>query len=391
MTIPFHFRLADNLLSGIGATRQVENLLASHGYNRISILVDEGVAERSAYFAEIEALLKRGGREVSVQRLRGSEEPDYAYLDSVAALLRKRARPDVLIGIGGGSSLDIAKAVSVLLTNPGNGIDYRGFDKVTTPGVPTICIPTTAGTGSEVTINAVFTDNTEKKKLGINGRFMNATHAILDAEWTMSCPHKAAVSSGMDALTHTLESFMCRQHNPLTRTFSKAAFRLLYENLPALVDDPDNRDKRQNLLMAAHLAAIALFNSGSGIGGALSYPIGVHFKVPHGIGGGIFLASVVEFNVEHGYSDFADLLDQIEPHPELDALQKSRRFATAIRKLSDTLSVPRYLDEWGITRDNVDDVAQLMLPLQAAFNQNPVDFSAEHDAREMLRKHVKPS
>ena len=314
MTIPFQFQLMDNLSTGVGATRQIDSLLTRHGYHHILILVDEAVAEKSAYFSQIVELVK-SNRTVSIERLRGSE----------------------------------------------------------------------------VTINAVFTDKTENKKLGINGRFMNATHAILDAEWTSSCPFKVSLSSGMDALVHTLESFMCQQHNELARLFSKAAFRLLYENLPCLVDDPGNLDKRQTLLSAAHLAAISLFNSGSGIAGALSYPIGVHFKVPHGIAGGIFLASVVEFNVKHGYEDYADLLDQIESHPEMDALDKSKRFATVIQSLSERLGVPKYLDPWGITKTNADEVARLMLPLQTAFNQNPVHFSAEQDAREILLKHVMPS
>jgi alcohol dehydrogenase len=387
-TAPFNFRLIDDLMSGVGSTRQIKTLLAKHAYNRLLMLVDEAVAERSAYFTEIVSLLRDDGREVAIKKLRGTEEPDYAYLDTVVAELRAQTIPDAIIGIGGGSSLDITKAVAVLLTNPGRGIDYRGFDKVTKPGVPTICIPSTAGSGSEVTINAVFTDKTEKKKLGINGRFMNATHAILDAEWTTSCPFGVALSSGMDAMTHTLESFMCNQHNSLTRVFSRAAFRLLYENLPSLVNDPENRERRQNILMGAHLAGIALFNSGSGISGAFSYPIGVHFKVPHGIAGALFLPSVVEFNVEHGYTDYAELLDEIEPHPEMDDLQKSRRFATLLRELSETLRVPKHLDQWGINKGNVEEVARLMLPLQAAFNQNPVAFSAEEDAPTMLRKHV---
>ena len=390
MTAPFSFQLANSLSSGVGATRQIASLLDKHGYESTLILVDEAVANNSPYYTEIVALLGEGGRQVRIRPLRGTEEPDYTYLDSIAAELRSQPLPDVIIGIGGGSSLDITKAVGALLTNPGNGIDYRGFDKVLQPGVPTICIPSTAGSGSEVTINAVFTDKSEKKKLGINGRFMNATHGILDAEWTMSCPFGVALSSGMDAMTHAVESFMCKQNNAMTRVFSRAAFRLLYENLPSLVDDPKNRDKRQNILLGAHLAAIALFNSGSGISGGFSYPIGVHFKVPHGIAGAIFLPSVLEFNVDHGYEDYSELLDQIEPHPDLDRAQKSRRLATLVRSLSDTLGVPQYLDQWGITKHNVDEVAALLLPLQGAFNQNPIAFSAETDAPALLRKHVQP-
>lgn len=377
-------------MAGIGSTRGITELLEARGYAGALVLADEAVARSSPYFAEILTLLEAGARSVDVQHLRGTEEPDYDYLDAVVAGLRSKPLPDVVIGIGGGSALDTTKAVAVLLTNPGKGIEYRGFDKVKKPGIPTICIPTTAGSGSEVTINAVFTDKSEKKKLGINGRYLNATHAILDAEWTMSCPPGVALSSGMDAMTHALESFMCKQHNQLTRVFSRAAFRLLYENLPALVDDPGNRDKRQNILLGAHLAAVALFNSGSGISGALSYPIGVHFKVPHGIGGAVFLASVVEYNVANGYTDYAELLDEIEQQPGMDAAEKSRRFAALFRALSDYLGVPRELDGWGITKENVDDVAELMLPLQAAFDQNPVGFSAESDAPALLRKHVRP-
>jgi alcohol dehydrogenase len=389
MTVPWSFLLANHLTSGVGATRQITTFLESRGYTRPRILVDEAVAKHSPYFSEILGLLTARGLDVPVTRLRSTEEPDYDYLDAIVADLRAQPQPDVLIGIGGGSGLDTTKAVAVLLTNPGKGIEYRGFDKVQKPGVPTICIPSTAGSGSEVTINAVFTDKAEKKKLGINGRYLNATHAILDAEWTMSCPFNVALSSGMDAMTHTLESFMCKQHNELTRVFSRAAFGLLYRNLPTLVDDPENRERRQSILLGAHLAGIALFNSGSGISGALSYPIGVHFKVPHGIGGAVFLASVVEYNVERGYTDYAELLDEIEQHPELDAAQKSARFARLFREFSTRLGVPTELDQWGITKSNVDEVASLMLPLQGAFNQNPIEFSASADAAKMLRRHVR--
>src|SRR5262249_28669246 len=119
-----------------------------------------------------------------------------------------------------------------------------------------------------------------------------------------------------------------------------------------------------------------------------SYPIGVHFKVPHGIGGGIFIASVLDYNVSRGWYDYAELLDVVEPHPDWTAERKARRFAEAIRQLAEHLGVPRTLDRWGITRRNIDDVASLMTPLQAAFNQNPVPFSAEADARAMLMRHT---
>jgi alcohol dehydrogenase class IV len=364
-------------------------MIKDNGYRNVAILVDEGVFRTLPYYQEIQDVIEKAAARLHIEVLRGTEEPDYGYLDEITDKVRNIDTIDVIVGIGGGSCLDITKAVAVLKTNHGKGIEYRGFDKVTTPGVPTIAIPTTAGTGSEVTNNAVFTDKKEMKKLGINGRFMNAGYAILDGEWTMSCPESVAVSSGMDALVHSLESFMCNKANPLTRTFSKAAFTLLYHTLPSIVDDPLNKQKRQELLLGSYFAAIALFNSGSGIAGALSYPIGVHFKVPHGIGGGIFLPSVIEFNVKRGYGDYAELFDLIEPGSKMSVKEKAIRFSYLLKALSAKLSVPEYLNQWGITKKNVGEVSKLMLPLQAAFDQNPVPFSADHDAYEIITRHVR--
>ena len=384
----FAFQVKTEMYYGIGYSRNLGKFLQERGLARVGLLVDAGVAQKASYYQEVRDILAGHTKNLYIEELRGTEEPDYDYLDEVAAKIRQIEHLDVLIGIGGGSCLDVTKAVAVLRTNPGKGIDYRGFDQVVNPGVPTIAIPSTAGTGSEVTINAPFTDKREMRKLGINGRYLNATYAILDAEWTMSCPLFFAVSAGMDAMTHTLESFTCKQANRLTRIFSKEAFRLLFQALPALIDDPHNREKRQQILLGAYLAGIALFNSGSGIAGALSYPIGVHYKVPHGIGGGIFLASVIEYNVDRGYEDYAELLDLVEYRPELTPREKRLRFLEVFRALVDKLGVPTHLGQWGITRENLDAVAKLMLPMQAAFDQNPIPFAAETDALDMLRAHV---
>lgn len=390
MSEHFNFQLDNRLLYGVGRSRELPQLIAERGFSRVLVLVDEGVAKHSPYFREIAGLIGQHST-VEIEELRGTEEPDYDYLDAVASRLRAETRADLLIGIGGGSVMDIAKAVSVLLTNPGRGIDYRGFDRVQVPGVPTLLIPTTAGTGSEVTINAVFTNKQEMRKLGINGRYMNAEWALLDAEWTLSCPTSAAVSAGMDAVVHSVESFMCRQHNGLTRMFSREAFRLMYENLPCLLENPQDHAARQRLLLGAYLAGAGLFNSGSGIAGAFSYPLGVHFKIPHGICGAVFIASVVEYNVARGYDDYAELTKVVEGSGAPTREAAARRFAMLLRGLCDRMRVPRYLDEWGVTRANAPEVAKMMLPLQAAFDQNPVPFSAHTDAPDLLMRHVRPA
>lgn len=388
MKTDFFFQIDNRLFYGIGKSRELPQLIEADGWKTVAVLVDEGVAKHSAYYSEIAGLIEDAADSITTILLRGTEEPSYDYLDAVADQVRAIDGVDAVIAIGGGSALDMAKAVAALYTNPGPGINFRGFDQLTVPPVPCVCIPTTAGTGSEVTINAVFTDKSEMKKLGINGRYMNAKYAVLDAKWLESCPDWVQISAGMDAMVHTLESFMTTNRNPMTRAFNHEAFMTLYKNLPALVKAPDDLDAKQAILMGAYLAAAGLFNSGSGISGALSYPLGVHYKVPHGIGGGIFIASVVEYNVARGWFDYAELLDLVEPHEGWSDEQKAKRFAEAMRELSDTLGVPKTLCQWGVTKDNVEAVAELMVPLQGAFNQNPIEFKAETDALDMLRKHV---
>jgi alcohol dehydrogenase class IV len=383
----FLFQLDNRLINGVGRSRELGAFLRERGIVRVLIAVDEGVARHSAYYREILGVIAAVA-ETAIESLRGNEEPDYDYLDEVAAKLRQSPRPELILGIGGGSCLDMTKALAVLLTNPGRGIDYRGFDKVQAPGIATMLIPTTAGTGSEVTINAVFTDKKEMKKLGINGRYLNATWALLDAEWTLSCPKAAAISAGMDAMTHTMESFMCRQHNTMTRLFSREAFRLLHENLPCLIDAPGDLQRRQSLLLGAYLAGAALFNSGSGIAGAMSYPLGVTYRIPHGICGAVLLASVIDYNVERGYADYAELLDLVEPGAGLGPAAKARRFAEIFRRLCDRMEVPRNLDRWQVGLKDAEDIDRALLPLQAAFDQNPIAFSAQRDAPALLRRHL---
>lgn len=386
MISTFSFQIDNRLRYGFGISRTLDNFLKDHGWKDIVLVADEGILGTS-YFSIVHDRLKTVGT-VHLVPTRATEEPSYDYLDKLAETVRGFEKVDALIAIGGGSAMDIGKALAVLRTNAGPALTYRGFDKVIKPGVPSVCIPTTAGTGSEVTINAVFTDKSEMKKLGINGRYLNATYAVLDAEWTMSCPTHIAVSSGMDALVHTLESFMTTNANPLTRALNREAFKLLYENLPALVDEPQNQERRQLILLGAYLAAAGLFNSGSGVAAAISYPIGVHFHVPHGIGGGILISSVIAHNVEKGYYEYAELLDMVEQHPDWEKKMKAERFAKIIRKLADHLGVPRSLGKWGISRENLDKVVELMNPMQAAFNQNPIPFAIGNDVRTLLLQHV---
>ncbi len=382
------FTLETRLFFGVGSTDQALDMVETNRWRHIVVLIDAAVGRSSPYWLDVRAKLEAIG-DVSIFPLLTTTEPTYRYLDEVAGMVRARDTVDVIIGIGGGSALDLTKAVAALRTNQGPALDYRGFDKVLNVSTPTICIPTTAGTGSEVTINAVFTDDQEMRKLGINGINMCATYAVLDANWTASCPRSVALSSGLDALVHSLESFMTHKSTQVTRVLSANAFELIYRNLAKALDDPDDFQARQSLLLGSYVAAAALFNSGSGISGALSYPIGVHFHVPHGIAGGITLPSVIRFNVEHGWHGFRPLLATIECTEGLSDEEVSAQFIVAIGELYERVDAPRDFGQWGIGASELSALSELVATLQGAFDQNPVPFSAGADAPALLSAHLK--
>ena len=384
----FRFFLHTELLCGTHIHKELDTLISKFS-QKVLFLIDENINEHSALLY-LKNSLKSLNIEISSLLLRGTEEPDYDYLDEIAVQARK-IPADLIIAVGGGSALDLAKAVSVLITNPGCGLDYRGFDQIKVPGVPLMAIPTTAGTASEVTINAVFTNKSEKKKLGINGNYLNAKYAVLDPHFISSAPKKVMVSSGADAMVHALESFVGsnaqetnftfgqRQNaNLVTKVFAKEAFKLLHDNLRFVLDEDPDLDKLLNIQLGSYFAGISLFNSSSGIASGLSYPLGVHYKIPHGICGGMFLPSVVRYNIENGYYGYADIYDYtFEQKQDLSPLEKSEFVLKSLEHLFEDLNVPKSLSEFGVTNKDYDHVVEITQGLQGAFDQNPISLDVK--------------
>jgi alcohol dehydrogenase len=387
MSEKYFFQLQNKLHYGVGCSIEVANIIQGNDYSSILILVDEGVSEHSIYYKDFLKGIKQKKTNLTVMILRGSEEPSYDYIDKIYTEIKNLKSPDVIIGIGGGSSLDITKVVSILLTNRGKAIDYRGFDKVEKPGIPVIAIPTTAGAGSEVTINAPVIDKDKMVKMGINGKFMNAEYSILDSEWLISLPHNAMLSAGLDAMLHAIESFSCKNANLLTRLIATKAFGLVYRALPEIMVNIKDKQKLQNLLFGSYLAGVSLFNSGSSVAHAFSYPLGVYFGVPHGIGGGIVLPSVIKLNIERNYHDYSILLEEIEPGFRGSISQKSNAFYDKIVEIYKLLKVPRNYSAWEVSIDDIDLLEDQLRSFQGAFDQSPARFTG-NDVRQLLIKHI---
>lgn len=381
----FKFMVSTNLRFGPGESEKLASELKSLGFSRVATVVDRGVFDHPQVKKSLE-MVRKAGIDIDVYKSE-AVEPTYDYLESFKENFKNKIY-DCLIGIGGGSALDLTKGIAVLLANEGPAISFRGFPKLKNKPLPVIAIPTTAGTGSEATYNAVFIDSKENKKLGINSTLNFPVCAIIDPLILAGCPRSAAVSAGADALVHTLESYCHRKSTPLSRIYSKEAFHLIFNNLTRALDDPGDIDSNGKVALGAYLAGIALINAGSGFAGAFSYPLGVMYKVPHGFAGAVFLTSVLKFNIDRGYSDYAELHDLMEgADTSIPVKEKNVLLLKSIVALFEKIGIPKSLSFYGLKQKDIDILIGQYDSLKAGIGQNPVEITKD-DASSMINNLV---
>ncbi len=374
MTLP-SFCLSANIIDGDGSSQQLASLLHQRGFTRPGIVCDEGVLSALPLIADLVASMHQDG--ATLIPYPEGEEPTYDLLDSVAAGLRSDGSlsgTDVWIGIGGGSAMDFAKGLAVLSRNHGPAIGYRGFPENINAPTPIIAVPTTTGTGSEVTFNASFIDAATKTKMGINHRGNYPVLAILDPLLPASAPISVLASSGCDALVHALESFMSPSATPHTRLFSVHSFRLIMASMPQLLAGSSDLSLWADMQWAAAFAMFALSNTSSGPTGALSYYLGTNFGVPHGIAGGAFIDKICRINHERGYHDYAELLASQE-HSDTQRSADSERTVMAIEQLARQANVPESCREFGVTDADTPGFVAFSEQASGAFANNPVPLS----------------
>jgi len=369
----FNFLFYGNIAFGKGAINSVYEIIEKENYSNLGIVVDTNIIELPAVAMLIKNLKKDAHLTIVKCDI---SEPTYEKLEE-KRLGSDNIDIDVLIGIGGGSALDMAKGLSVLYSNHGPAIAYRGFDVFKNIIPPIIAVPTTAGTGSEITPNASFIDTVEKRKLGINGEAIRPKYAILDPELTLTCPEAPTISAGIDSLVHATEAFVAKKSNPMAKMFAKEGLKIVIENLPLLVEELDNIELREKVMYGAFLSAIALMNSGTGPAAAMSYPLGVHYGVPHGIGGGVFLPHVIEHNINHGYYEYGDLYGILNSSKNTKK-EKSILFLSLLRETWLSLNVPPKLNPYGLTRDGLSEFVANTMDLKSALDQNPLPFLKEN-------------
>jgi alcohol dehydrogenase len=377
----FNFKLNTNLVFGPNSLDSVVDYVKENDCKKIAVIIDRNVG-LSDHWQSIKAKLEQHC-EFDPYFENDLMEPTYDYLDEIRGQFSNDV--DALIGVGGGSTLDISKAISVLVANEKPALEYRGFGFIEKPGVPLILATSTAGSGSEITPYSVFIETESKQKFGINSPLITPILSIVDPLLTVSCPRSVTLASGMDAITHTIEAFSSKKNSTMVRLFAQEAFSLIFNNLPKLLDDLSNVDLRTKLSLGAHYAGIALFNSSGSAAGVLSYPIGTLYGVTHGMAGAPFLRPVIEHNVANGYQDYGLLYDTIDPENRVTdgTGNKNELFAQEFAAFADRLDIPRNLGTFGAKKSDIPTIIQHLQILWPAIEQNPVDL-AQKDVESIL-------
>ena len=363
---------------GKGELSGIIDFLEEKDFNKPGFIIDQAL-KSNEFVNELIQKINDKGYSATLYFYDLPFEPDYDSLDRIKFIFKEISdntpKSDVLIAIGGGSVIDFSKGIATLVTNHNDAIFYKGFPKNLNPSIPVIAVPSTAGTASEVTFNAVFTDAKLGRKLGINTHNNFPILAILDSNMTRDCPYSVALSSGLDALVHSFESFACKKSNYYTRIFAIEAIKYLFNNIESALSNKDNDDAREKMLFGAYLAGISLYNAGSGPAGALSYPLGVICKVPHGIAGGFVLPYLLEHNVRNGYSQYAEIADVLGII-EIDDLAKSQKLVKLFFELYQRLNVWEFAKKYDVKSTN-PQLKEYVELLQGAFDQNTVQFKPE--------------
>ena len=359
----------------VGAVGLIVEECKALGGSRCLLVMDRGLSE-TTIGSRIQELFRDSSIE-AIPYFEITPEPDPVLADQGAALAQKE-KVDCIIGVGGGSTMDVAKAIAVLATNDGKAEDYVGLDLVETPGLPTIMVPTTAGTGSEVTFTAVFTMRDKKAKGGINSPFLYPHTAILDPELTIGLSPEVTASTGMDALTHAIESFTSLQSHFLSEPLSIRAIELISGNLRGAVFDGSNLVFREKMMQASYLAGLGLAMSGVGAVHALAYPLGAFFDVPHGVANALLLPYVLEYNYPGNTLKFAQvarLMGEIEDGcPERVMAAK---VIEAVGLLAEDVGIPMTLHDLDVPEDAIPEMAEAAMNVTRPIMNNPRPMKAE--------------
>jgi alcohol dehydrogenase len=371
----FSFTGAKKIVFGNGSILTLASHIKElHAQNPL-VVIDKNLA-KTDLLEKIANVLIPGGMKFTVYD-KVEPEPPIELADDGAKLAIKN-KCDIVIGIGGGSAMDVAKAIAVLATNKGGAVDFLGLNKVPKPGLPKIMIPTTAGTGSEVTFTAVFVRKNLKKKEGMNSPYLYPELALLDPELTLSLPSVPTAQTGLDALCHAIESYTSVNSSPISEMFSLEAIALIAENLRACVHDGKNIVARERMLLGSLYAGIGLANAGVTAVHSLSYPLGGKYGVGHGLANTMMLPAVMAFNLPAALEKFTDVAEAMGENVDgLPAREAAYLALEAVEALIEDCGIHSTLAQFGIKEKDFPALADVALTVARPLENNPRKINKE--------------
>jgi alcohol dehydrogenase len=372
----FPFRAPATQHFGRGAVERVGEEAGRLGARRALVITDPGVA-KAGIAGRVRDLLAGAGIATGLYE-DVEPEPSVASVERAFEVARGGAPGgadgayELLVGVGGGSALDTAKGVSLRLANPGPLQRYFGVELVPATGLPMILIPTTAGTGSEVTPNAIFDDPERRLKAGIVSHRLLADVAVVDPDLTLGLPPGVTAASGLDALTHAMESYVAVKATPHTDLYAFEATRLIGANLRGAVARAGDAVARYGQMLGSYFAGIAITNAGTGLCHAMAYPLGSAYHVPHGMANALLLPAVLEYNMAADLPKFARLAAALgEPVEGRPLRQAAAGAAEAVRAFSRDVGLPAGLREVGVPEEALEGFVEGALSAARLIDNNP--------------------
>lgn len=347
------------------------------GAKRAAVFSDRGI-ERSGVLEKPLALIREAGVEASLL-LDLPAEPTRDQAQAVVDAFRASGA-DMIIAIGGGSVMDIAKLCSILASGESTVADLLANPAIGKKTVRSIMIPTTAGTGAEATPNAIVLVPEKELKVGIVCEEMIPDAVILDGEMIRRLPAHIAASTGVDALCHAIECYTSKKATPFSNLYAMEALKLIFANIEAACLDPEALESKSAMLLAAYYAGVAITCSGTTAVHALSYPLGGKYHIPHGVANAMMLMPVMRFNVSFCQKELAQVYDALGQQGAQDEAAKAQWVLECMEALVQTLQIPTDLKQYGVAMEDLDGLVAAGMDVQRLLVNNKRPVTAE-DAR----------
>lgn len=367
-------------LLGKDAVAQLGKEAKALNAKKALVVTDSGVVKAGLVEIILEALTKAS---ISAKVFDKVEpEPPVRVVEACIAAI-KADDYDLIVGLGGGSALDVAKGAAAIAPHGGKVLDYVGMDTIAGPGLPKILIPTTAGTGSEATRVFVMTDEADNTKKVVFSDFLMSDVAILDPMLTLSMPPAVTADTGLDALVHAIESYVSVNTTPFAEIFALEAMSLIAHNLPVAFAKGAHLQARYNMLLAANLAGSAFTSGGLGAVHGLSYVLGTQYHMPHGRSNAIMLPHIMAFNRTANREKFAKIaLAMGEATDGISLHEASEKSVAAVKNLLTSVGISFRLSDYGIKREDLPLLVEGGLKQSRLFVPNPRDLT-EPDVRKI--------